>query len=235
MKSYPDRSYVLRVPSLLLLAALVSQVICLPTPVCASDQSSSPVPRGTIVVLGDSITFGYGLEDPAKQTYTVLLQQKIDEAGWAYDVVNAGVSGDTTAGGLSRIKWAMKGGAHVLVVALGGNDGLRGIDPKTTASNLTSIIQEARLIEPNVSIVLAGMKMPASMGDSYTRAYSAIFPTVAKQENAWLVPYFLQGVGGVPQLNQPDRIHPTLEGQRIIAENVWKILKPLLEAINKKK
>ena len=212
----------------------MSQVICPPTPVCASDQSSSVVSRGRIVVLGDSITSGYGLEDPANQTYTALIQLKIDEAGWAYDVVNAGVSGDTTAGGLSRIKWAMKGGAHVLVVALGGNDGLRGVDPKTTASNLTNIIRDARQIEPNVSIVLAGMKMPSSMGDSYTRAYSAVFPTVAKQESAWLVPYLLQGVGGVPQLNQPDRIHPTLEGQRIIAENVWKILKPLLEAMSKK-
>jgi acyl-CoA thioesterase-1 len=185
------------------------------------------------VVLGDSITAGYGLEDPALETYPALLSQKILQAGWSYQVVNAGVSGDTTAGGLGRIQWVMKDGADVLIVALGGNDGLRGTAPSATASNLSGIIREARRHQPDVSVILAGMKMPDSMGADFVRTYTAVFAEVATREKASLIPYFLEGVGGLPRLNQPDRIHPTAEGQRIIAETVWKMLRPVLEARQK--
>lgn len=180
------------------------------------------------MVLGDSITSGYGLQDPARETYPALLSQKIAQAGWSYQLVNAGVSGDTTAGGLGRIQWVMKGGADVLIVALGGNDGLRGVAPATTASNLSGIIQEARRHQPNVSIILAGMRMPESMGAAFVRSYATIFPDVATRGKVSLIPYFLQGVGGVPRFNQPDLIHPTAEGQRVIAETVWKTLSPVL-------
>lgn len=145
-------------------------------------------------------------------------------------MVNAGISGDTTAGGLGRIKWAMKGNVEVLVIALGGNDGLRGVDPRVTAKNLSETILAARQLRPGLSIIMAGMRMPQSMGESFTQAYSNLFPTVARKESVALIPYFLVGVGGVTGLNQPDLIHPTAQGQRVIAETVWRTLKPTLEA-----
>jgi acyl-CoA thioesterase-1 len=181
-----------------------------------------------IVILGDSITAGYGL-DP-QESYPALLQKKIDAAGLPYTVSNAGVSGDTTAGGLRRVAWALgQQGADVLVVALGGNDGLRGISPEQTEANLNGIIDKARAKNPDMKIVVAAMQMPDNMGAEFTGKFKEVFPKVAKDKDARLVPFLLEGVGGVEELNQADRIHPTGEGQKKVAENVWKVLEPALK------
>lgn len=180
------------------------------------------------MVLGDSITAGYGL-DPA-QAYPALLQEKITAAGLPFTVVNAGVSGDTTAGGLRRVAWALGGGAEVLIVALGGNDGLRGIAPKQTAENLAGLIERARAKVPGLTVIVAGMQMPGNMGAEFGEAFSAVFPAVAKAKDSRLVPFLLEGVGGVEALNQADLIHPNVEGQKRVAENVWKVLQPVLTA-----
>ncbi len=196
----------------------------------AADAPSSNAarnPPGRIVILGDSITAGYGLD--YTEAYPALLQAKIDAAGLPFTVVNAGVSGDTTAGGLRRLDWTLARGADVLIVALGGNDGLRGISPEQTKENLAAIIQRARAKLPAIKIIIAGMEMPANMGPDFVAQFRALFPEVAKGGNAALVPFLLEGVGGVTALNQPDLIHPTAEGQKRIAENVWKILRTTLE------
>ncbi len=181
-----------------------------------------------IVVLGDSITAGYGL-DP-QEAYPAVLQKKIDAAGLPYTVSNAGVSGDTTAGGLRRIAWALgQQGADVLVIALGGNDGLRGISPEQTEQNLSGIIDKAREKKPGLKVIVAAMQMPDNMGEDFTAKFKALFPKVAKEKKAELVPFLLEGVGGVESLNQDDRIHPNVEGQKKVAENVWKVLEPLVK------
>jgi acyl-CoA thioesterase I len=182
--------------------------------------------RQRIVILGDSITAGYGLS--RDDAYPALLQRKVDAAHLPYEVVNAGLSGDTTAGGLRRVDWALSAGAKVLVVALGGNDGLRGLPPQQTAANLAAIIKRAREKIPGLTVLVAGMQMPASMGVDFAKAFGALFPQVAAESGAVLIPYLLKDVGGVPSLNQPDYIHPTAEGQKIVAENVWAVLKQVL-------
>lgn len=179
-----------------------------------------------MVVLGDSITAGYGL-DPTR-AYPALLQAKIDAAGLPFTVANAGVSGDTTAGGLRRLDWALGRGADVLMIALGGNDGLRGVAPKQTAENLAAMIQRARAKAPKIAVLVAGMEMPGNMGRAYTEEFSALFPKVATAQKATLVPYLLAGVGGVTELNQPDLIHPTAAGQERVADNVWVVLEKVL-------
>ena len=179
-----------------------------------------------IVVLGDSITAGYGL-DP-KEAYPNLLQTKIDEAGLDYTVVNAGVSGDTTAGGLRRVAWSMSKGADIMIVALGGNDGLRGISPEDTKKNLLGIALKARAKNPDIKLLIAGMQMPDNMGKEFTTRFKMLFSEVAKESQATLIPFLLEGVGGVEELNQADSIHPTVEGQEKVAENVWKVLLPTI-------
>jgi acyl-CoA thioesterase-1 len=182
--------------------------------------------KGRIVVLGDSLTAGYGI-DP-KLSYPALLQQEIDRAGLSFEVVNAGVSGDTTSGGLRRVDWVLGKGADVLILALGGNDGLRGVPPQQMEANLRGIVERARKKAPGVVVVIAGMEMPASMGREYAQQFASVFPRVAAEMKAELVPYLLEGVGGVSSLNQPDLIHPTAEGQKLIARNVWSILRKVL-------
>lgn len=188
--------------------------------------------RGRIVILGDSITAGYGL-DP-EQAYPALIQQKIDAAGLPFTVVNAGVSGDTTSGGLRRIDWALGKGAEVLIVALGGNDGLRGIAPKQSEENLSGIIQRARAKAPNIKVVVAGMEMPGNMGADFVAQFRAVFPRVANAGGAAFVPFLLEGVGGMTALNQADLIHPNAAGQKRVAENVWKVLQTLLKTSDPK-
>jgi acyl-CoA thioesterase-1 len=200
--------------------------VALSTEAAPSTNAASGA-RGRIVVLGDSITAGFGLLDPM-QAYPALLQEKIDAAHLPYEVVNAGVSGDTTAGGLRRVEWALSQGADVLIVALGGNDGLRGIAPAETASNLEGIVQKARAKRPEIKVIVAGMQMPGNFGADYVAKFAAVFPKVATETGATLLPFLLQGVGGSATLNQADRIHPTPEGQKLVAENVWKVLEPLL-------
>lgn len=186
-------------------------------------------PRQRLVVLGDSIAAGYGL-DP-EDAFPALLQKRIDETGVPYQVVNAGVSGDTTAGGVRRISWILKQPLHVLLLELGGNDGLRGISPEETEKNLLQIIEKTRAQYPEAKIVIAGMQMPANMGPAYNEKYRELFGAVAKRTGSLLIPFLLEGVGGRPELNQPDRIHPTAEGHKIVAENVWKVLKPVLTRV----
>lgn len=183
----------------------------------------------TIVFLGDSITAGYGLENPAAEAYPALIQARIDATGWPWRVVNAGLSGETTAGGLRRLDWILRQRVDLLVVALGGNDGLRGIDPAVTRANLQAIIDRARERQPAIRIVLAGMQMPANMSEEFRRRYQAVFPEVAARNDTALIPFLLEGVGAVPELNQPDLIHPTARGQSVIAATVWTHLRSLLQ------
>jgi acyl-CoA thioesterase-1 len=189
---------------------------------------SAETNRQTIVVLGDSIAAGYGVE--LSESFPSLLQARIDEKKLPYQIVNAGVSGDTTASGVRRMPWLMKREIDVLVIELGGNDGLRGITPTETESNLEKIIDLARGKYPDVQIVIAGMQMPQNMGAKYTDAFQKIFPKVAREKKTALVPFLLEGVGGKAEMNQPDRIHPNPQGHKIVADNVWAVLEPLLNA-----
>lgn len=191
----------------------------------AADGDSKPA-KQRVVILGDSITAGYGVD--ASEGYPSLLQQKIDQAQLPYVVVNAGVSGDTTSGGLRRVDWVLRQPVDIFVLALGGNDGLRGIAPSITRSNLTAILERVHARHPKARLVLAGMQMPPNMGTEYTEAFQALFPQVAKQQQAALIPFLLDGIGGKPEFNQPDLIHPTPLGHQKVAENVWQVLKPLL-------
>ena len=182
----------------------------------------------TILIFGDSLTAGLGLEDPSTQAYPALLQQKIDAAGLPYRVVNGGLSGETTAAGLRRIDWLLRERVAVFVLALGGNDGLRGILPPVTRANLAGILEKVRAKYPEAKLVVAGMQMPPNLGPDYTVAYRAVFPDVAKAAGATLIPFLLEGVGGVPELNQGDRIHPTAAGHALVANTVWQVVRPLL-------
>lgn len=181
-----------------------------------------------ILILGDSLTAGYGLEP--EEAYPALLQKNIDAAGLPFRIVNAGVSGDTTAGGLRRINWVLKQPVHILVIELGGNDGLRGLSLDQTRANLQSIIDKAKAKYPDIRILVAGMQMPPNMGAEYTEGFRAIFPELAKKNEAALIPFLLEDVGGRPEFNLPDLIHPNAEGHKIVAENVWRVLKPMLES-----
>ncbi|MBM3854841.1 MAG: arylesterase [Verrucomicrobia bacterium] len=182
-----------------------------------------------LVFFGDSLTAGRGLADPSTEAFPALVQEKIDAAGLGWRVVNAGLSGETTAGGLRRVDWVLRTPPDLFVLALGGNDGLRGISPAVSRQNLAQIIERVRARQPGAKIVLAGMQMPPEFGPEYTREFSAIFPAVAAKYHATLIPFLLEGVGGSVELNLPDRIHPNPAGHAVIAETVWKHLRPLLE------
>jgi len=188
---------------------------------------SEETARKTIVILGDSIAAGYGVE--LSESFPSLLQERIDDKKLPYQIVNAGVSGDTTASGVRRMPWLLKRKMDVLVIELGGNDGLRGITSTETKSNLEKIIDLARKKYPDVEIVLAGMQMPQNMGAEYTEQFKNIFPKIAKKKKVRLIPFLLEGVGGKAELNQPDRIHPNAQGHKIVADNVWIVLEPLLK------
>jgi acyl-CoA thioesterase-1 len=192
----------------------------------ATVATSAEPERKTIVVVGDSIAAGHGI-DPA-ETFPALLQERIDKKKLAYEVVNAGVSGDTTAGGVRRMTWLLRRRMDVLLVELGGNDGLRGITPKETKANLEKIVGLAREKNPDVQIIVAGMQMPQNMGEEYTREFRAVFAAVAKEKQTKLIPFLLEGVGGKPDLNLPDRIHPNSQGHKVIAATVWVVLEPML-------
>ena len=182
----------------------------------------------TIIFFGDSLTAGYGLPDPATQSYPALIQQKIDASGLEWRVVNAGLSGETTSAGLRRVDWVLRQPVDIFVLALGSNDGLRGIDPSVARENLLRIVERVRAKNPKVKIVLAGAQIPPEMGRDFAREFAGLFPDVAEKADAVLVPFLLEGVGGRADLNQADRIHPTPKGHAIVAETVWKVLRPLL-------
>ncbi|MDG2400036.1 MAG: arylesterase [Akkermansiaceae bacterium] len=194
--------------------------------VFAGNTAKANDTKKRIVILGDSITAGYGLD--LSQAYPALIQQKLAQAKLPFIIVNAGVSGDTTAGGLRRVAWALSKGADVLIIALGGNDGLRGISPNETKKNLLGIVKKARLKYPAIKTIIAGMQMPDNMGSEFTERFKKLFPQIATASNSYLIPFLIEGVGGDENLNQADGIHPTAEGQKVVAQNVWKILLPLI-------
>jgi acyl-CoA thioesterase-1 len=193
----------------------------------APAQAKPPVAgRARIAVLGDSLTAGLGVAKAA--SYPSLLQEHIDAVGLDYEVVNAGVSGDTSAGGLARLDWALDGDVRVLVVALGGNDGLRGLPAAELEDNLAQIIERAQA--RGITVILAGMEAPPNYGRDYIVSFHKVYPALAAKYHVALVPFLLQGVAGDETLNQRDGIHPTAAGARIVADNVWAVLKPIAEA-----
>ena len=194
-------------------------------------SASAQTTNRTVLVLGDSIAAGYGV-DP-EEGFVSILQKKVQDSKLPFTVVNGGVSGDTTSGGLRRIDWLLRRKIDVLLLELGGNDGLRGITPGASRTNLQAIIDKAKAKYPDVRVIVAGMQMPTTMGRDYTEEFTAIFPAIAKQNGTKLIPFLLEGVGGDPKLNQPDMIHPNPKGHSIVAENCWKILKPLLDEMAK--
>ena len=201
--------------------------LALISPSLRAAAPATDAPR-TVVFLGDSLTAGYGLGEPSMEAYPALIAARLRASGTPWKVVNAGISGDTTAGGLRRIDWTLRAPVDVLVVALGANDGLRGVDPALTAANLRGIIERARARHPAVKILLAGMQLPPELGPAHTAAFARVFPEVAHATGAALVPFLLAGVGGDPQLNLADRIHPTAAGHAVMAATVWPHLEPLL-------
>lgn len=181
----------------------------------------------TLLFYGDSLTAGYGI-DPS-DAYPALIQQRLDERQpGKWRVVNAGLSGETTAGGLRRLDWILRQSVDIFVLELGGNDGLRGTPPAVTEANLQVMIDRIRAKNPQILIVLTGLQIPTNMGPDYSTAFAEIFPRLAEANQVPLIPFLLEGVGGVPELNLPDGIHPTVEGHRIVAETVWQTLAPLL-------
>lgn len=221
---------------IVLLTALVGLMACgsggqmeSTQPASANTTEASTESRQVILFLGNSITAGYGLS--VEEAYPALIQQRLDSLGWAYRCVNAGISGETTAGGRDRIGWLLEQTPDiaVVVVALGGNDGLRAIDPANTYVNLQAIIQTIRRHDSNIRILLAGMEAPPNLGDTYTSAFRAVYPRLQQEMDVALLPFLLAGVAGEPALNQADGIHPTPEGQQKVAALVWAELAGLLE------
>ncbi|MFY9269239.1 MAG: arylesterase [Candidatus Manganitrophaceae bacterium] len=177
-----------------------------------------------IVAFGDSLTAGLGVA--VDQSYPAILERKIKEAGYPYRVLNSGVSGETTAGGLRRVDWVLRSRPDIVLLELGANDGLRGLNPDQTEKNLEEII--TRLRKEGVTVVLAGMKMPPNYGKEYTDRFEKIYPTLANRHGIRLIPFFLDGVATHTELNQADGIHPTAEGYRVIVDRIWGIVEPLL-------
>lgn len=183
--------------------------------------------RRPILFFGNSLTAGYGLESQ-DEAFPAIIQHKIDSLGLNYQCINAGLSGETSAGGKDRIDWLLEQPVDIFVLELGANDGLRGISTESTYNNLSAIVQKVVKAYPKCKLVLAGMKIPPSMGQEYSNGFEAIFPKLATDHKMALIPFLLDGIAGEATLNQQDRIHPTAEGQKIMAETVWSILMPLL-------
>ena len=184
--------------------------------------------RKNIIFFGNSLTAAYGLEDLSKG-FVGLIQERIDSLGLPYRCINAGLSGETTAGGKGRVDWVIdQQPFDIFILELGGNDALRGIQPDDGIKNLQSIIDKVKAKNPSVKIILAGMEAPRNMGNTYLKAFHEMYPTLAKKNNTLLIPFILEGVGGVAELNQKDGIHPTEAGNKIILETIWRVLKPIL-------
>lgn len=196
-----------------------------PPPSPPAEPRESPADRPKIVVLGDSLTAGLGLAET--QSFPSLLQEYADKAGYQFKVVNAGVSGDTSAGGLRRVDWALDGDVRVLVLALGANDGLRGLPVREMKSNLTAIIKRAR--DRKVEVVLAGMEAPPNYGQEYAAEFRNAYRDIATSERIVFIPFLLDKVAGLSAMNQGDGIHPNERGARILADTIWAALRPLLD------
>jgi acyl-CoA thioesterase-1 len=194
----------------------------------STDQKTASVATGqkNILFFGTSLTAGYGL-DPT-EAYPALIQNRIDSLQMPYKVINGGLSGETSAGGKGRIDWLLKQRVDIFVLELGANDGLRGLPVSQTIKNLQAIIDRVKAKYPDAKMVLAGMQVPPNMGAKYAADFKNMFPDLAKKNQMALIPFLLDKVGGVPSLNQADGIHPTAEGDKILAENVWVVLKDLL-------
>lgn len=186
-------------------------------------QESKP----TILFFGNSLTAGYGIEED--EAFPALLGERLDSLGYNYSVINGGLSGETTAGGLSRLDWFLEEEPEIFILELGGNDGLRGIALDETKKNLKAIINTVKNKFPSTKILLAGMQIPPNMGQEYTEQFREIYPQVAEEESVQLIPFLLEGVAGDPELNLRDGIHPTEEGHKIVVENVWPYLKELVK------
>ena len=189
-------------------------------------RETSDSDTGVILFFGNSLTAGLGLEP--EEAFPALIQDRIDSLGLDYEVVNAGLSGETTAGGRNRIDWVLNQDVDVFVLELGANDGLRGVPLEESRRNLQAIINTVREKNPETEIILTGMQMPPNMGQEYTTNFRNMFPELAEENDIHLIPFLLENVGGIPELNQGDGIHPTAEGQKILAENVWEVLGPVL-------
>lgn len=212
---------------------LFLSVLLVATQVVGQEVGEDKQVRRAILFFGDSLTAGYGIE--IEQAYPALIQAKIDSLNWTFEVINAGLSGETSAAGLRRIDWILRREIDILVLELGANDGLRGIALESTKKNLQGIIDRTKRKYPHVRVVLAGMQIPPNLGTDYSARFRDLFPELAKENKAQLIPFLLEGVGGVAELNLPDGIHPTVQGHEIVAQNVWQVLKPLLEERRKKK
>lgn len=198
-----------------------------PAPQKQEDNKNNPVDsstqKKTILFFGNSLTAGYGV-DPS-EAYPALIQDRIDSLHLNYKVINAGVSGETTSDGNSRVDWILKQPVDIFVLELGGNDGLRGIPLSVTEKDLQAIINKVKAKYPGSKIILEGIQIPPNMGQDYTTQFRKIYPQLASKNKIELIPFLLKGVGGNPKLNQRDGIHPTAEGHKIVAENVWEVLK----------
>ena len=183
--------------------------------------------REKILFFGNSLTAGYGLD--IEETFSAVLQKKIDSLVLDYVCINAGVSGETSASALTRIDWYLKEHFSIIILETGGNDGLRGITLTETKKNIESIILKIKNKKSGIRSILAGMQIPPNMGEKYTSEFQSLYPQISTQYNIPLIPFLLENVAGIPELNLPDGIHPTAEGQKIVAENVWKKLYPLLQ------
>lgn len=183
--------------------------------------------RKTILFFGDSLTAGYRLDDPTETAFPALIQEKINAAGLPYRVINAGLSGETSAGGIRRINWVLRQPVDVFVLELGANDGLRGLPLDVLQANLQEILDRVRAHNPAVQLVIAGMRMPPSMGE-YAGKFDALFAPLAAANEAALIPFLLEDVGAIPELNLPDGIHPNPAGHRRVAQTVWAVLEPLI-------
>ncbi|HEY0058477.1 MAG TPA: arylesterase [Flavisolibacter sp.] len=197
-----------------------------PSAKSSTGAASIPVVSKTIVFFGNSLTAGYGLSPD--QAFPALIQKKLDSAALPYKVINAGVSGETSSGGASRIDWILKQPVDVFVLELGANDGLRGVPLAETRKSLQVIIDRVKAKYPAAKLVLAGMQIPPNMGAQYANGFRELFPELAAKNNMTLIPFLLEGVGGERSLNLEDGIHPTAEGHRILAQNVWQALRPIL-------
>jgi acyl-CoA thioesterase-1 len=223
------------IPRYVPLAGLVAGLLGCEQPSREARETTTPpiatADRPSVVFLGTSLTAGLGLEP--EQAYPALIQQKIDSAGLGFRVVNAGVSGETSAGARRRVDWLLREPVAVLVLETGANDGLRGLPPDSLRANIQAVFDRAKEISPPPRLVLVGMRVPPNYGRAYTERFHAVYPELARDNGAELVPFLLDGVGGVPRLNQADGIHPTAEGQRVMAETVWRVLGPLLRKAEK--
>ena len=197
-----------------------------PATTMQKDSTSTNSSIKTILFFGNSLTAGYGI-DPS-QAFPALIQKKLDSSHLPYKAINAGVSGETSSGGLARIDWILRQAPDIFVLELGANDGLRGIPLAETKKNLQAIIDRVKEKRADTKIIIAGMLMPPNMGSQYTKQFQSIYPDLAQSNQLSLIPFLLEGVGGEAILNQSDGIHPTAEGHRIVAENVWKVVKTVL-------